>query len=101
MKGKIALVLLSLLVAAGDALAAQDAKKLYQRNCASCHGRNAEKPALHKARVLTTLDESQIVEALTERRDGKIDGAGNQPKKRLSDEDIRALAQYIGTLEKR
>lgn len=92
---------LTLLLSGGNALAAQDVKSLYQRNCASCHGRYGEKPALNRARVLTSMDESQITRALTERRDGDVQGAGSQPKKRLSDEDIRQLAGYIPTLKSR
>ncbi len=90
-----------LLMLAGDVLAAQNVKSLYQRNCASCHGRYGEKPALNKARALITLNEGQITEALTERRAGKIQGAGSQPKKRLTDEDIQQLAAYIQTLKTR
>lgn len=79
----------------------QEINGFYQKNCASCHGRSGEKTALSKARKLTTLDEAEIVEALKTRRDGKVKGAGNIVKKRLSDEDIQQLAKYIQTLDKR
>ncbi|SQI40806.1 Cytochrome c553 [Leminorella richardii] len=79
----------------------QEIKGFYQKNCASCHGRNGEKTALNKARKLTTLDEAQITEALKTRRDGKVKGAGNQVKKRLSDEDIHQLSEYIQTINPR
>lgn len=78
---------------------AQEIAGFYQKNCASCHGRHAEKTAFNKASVLTTLNEAQIAEGLTDRRDGKIQGAGNSVKKRLTDEEIQRLAAYIPTIK--
>ncbi|GKX58001.1 c-type cytochrome [Leminorella grimontii] len=80
---------------------AQEIKGFYQKNCASCHGRNGEKTALNKARKLETLDEAQVIQALQTRRDGKVKGAGNMVKKRLSDENIQQLAEYVQTLSDR
>lgn len=91
--------LLTLLLFSAIPVNANTAKGLYQQACNSCHGRNGEKTALGKARPLTTLNEAELIEALTLRRDGKIKGAGNQVKKRLSDEDIHRLAEYIPTLK--
>ena len=53
------------------------AEKVYKRSCATCHGKQGEKPAMG------------------ERKMGKIIGAGNPAKQRLSDEDIRNLSEYI------
>ncbi|GKX61797.1 cytochrome [Pragia fontium] len=80
-------------------LSAQTTAGFYSQSCASCHGRNGEKTALNKSRVLSTLDEAQVIEALTVRRDGKIKGAGNKVKMRLSDDEIKHLAEYIQTLK--
>lgn len=81
------------------AIAAQSEQKFYNMNCASCHGKKGEKTALNKARPLISLTEQQIIEALTERRNGDVKGAGNQVKKRLTDEDIKNLAKLIPTMK--
>ena len=46
--------------------------------------------------LLSAVENSQeISTALSERKMGKIIGAGNPAKQRLSDEDIRNLSEYI------
>ncbi|MDR0807428.1 MAG: c-type cytochrome [Enterobacteriaceae bacterium] len=83
-----------------NAQSTESAANLYQLACSDCHGKNGDKVALKKARLLVSLDEAQITEALIDRRSGKIKGAGNGVKKRLSDDDIKNLAAYIQTLKK-
>ncbi|WP_159566322.1 c-type cytochrome [Budvicia diplopodorum] len=73
---------------------------LYKNNCASCHGRFGEKTALGKSRPLTDLTQQEIADGLTARKAGKIEGAGNKVKARLTDEDITALAEFVVTLKR-
>ncbi|MBK5142248.1 c-type cytochrome [Budviciaceae bacterium BWR-B9] len=96
--GYLGLILL-LFSGMNPVIAAQTEQKFYNMNCASCHGKKGEKTALNKARPLISLTESQIIEALTERRNGDVKGAGNQVKKRLTDEDIKNLAKFIPTMK--
>ncbi|EGV07622.1 putative cytochrome C-553 [Haemophilus pittmaniae HK 85] len=76
------------------------AEKLYKRSCATCHGKQAEKAAMGESRHINQLDSATISKSLTERRDGVVaGGVGNPAKNRLTDEDIRALSEYIPQLK--
>lgn len=91
-------LLLGMLLHSGLA-SATDGKTLYQRDCAGCHGRKADKKALDRAVPLRTLSSEAIVRGLEDRREGKIVGAGNRAKARLTDAEIQALAQYIPSIK--
>lgn len=71
------------------------AEKLYRRSCATCHGKTADKPALGKSKIINQMNSEEISVALTERKNGKVEGAGNTAKQRLSDEDIKTLSEFI------
>ena len=71
------------------------AEKVYKRSCATCHGKQGEKPAMGESKIINQLKTEEISNALSERKMGKIIGAGNPAKQRLSDEDIRNLSEYI------
>ena len=71
------------------------AEKVYKRSCATCHGKQGEKPAMGESKIINQLKPEEISTALSERKMGKIIGAGNPAKQRLSDEDIRNLSEYI------
>ena len=79
-----------------------DAKKLFTSSCVSCHGVNAEKKALTKSQVIQGWDTSKTIAALEGYKNKTY---GNSMKtimegktKNLSDEEIKALADYISTL---
>lgn len=76
------------------------AEKLYRRSCATCHGKVADKPALGKSRIINQMNSDEIVISLTDRKNGKVEGAGNMAKQRLSDEDIKVLSEYLPSLKK-
>ena len=76
------------------------AEKLYRRSCATCHGKTAEKPALGKSKIISQMNPEEISVALTERKNGKVNGAGNTAKQRLSDEEIKVLSEYLPSLTK-
>lgn len=94
-------LLLALLIVSTPTFAqvTQAPNLLYKKSCASCHGRFGEKMALGKARPLTDLTQQEIAQGLSVRKAGKIAGAGNKVKSRLSDEEIIALAEFIVTLK--
>lgn len=78
-----------------------DGAKLFAA-CASCHGTNGEKKALGKSQVIQGWDAAKITAALQGYKDGTYGGAmkgimqGQASK--LSDADIKALAEHISKL---
>lgn len=83
-------------------LMAADGAALYKK-CASCHGMNAEKKALGKSQVIQGWDVEKGIAALKGYKDGTYGG----PMKGLmkgqvanySEEDMRAVSEYIATLK--
>ena len=97
------LLSLSLLTASQFVLADVDMEKaenFYKRTCATCHGKSAEKSALGQSRIINTLNSEEIYTALSDRKSGKIQGAGNMIKSRLSEKDIKMLSEFVPTLKK-
>lgn len=74
-------------------------EKLFKLSCATCHGKQGEKQAFNQSAVINQLDRETIITALQDRKAGKIEGAGNSVKKRLSEQEIQALAEFIQTLK--
>ncbi|EGT80860.1 cytochrome C biogenesis protein CcsB [Haemophilus quentini] len=100
---KTTLFSLSLLTASQLVLAdmnAKQAENFYKRTCATCHGKSAEKSALGQSRIINTLNSEEIYTALSDRKSGKIQGAGNMVKSRLSEKDIKMLSEFVPILKK-
>ncbi|MFZ7173654.1 c-type cytochrome [[Pasteurella] aerogenes] len=74
-------------------------EKLFQRNCAMCHGKSAERSALGQSAIINTLKTEDIITALQKRKNGEIIGAGNAVKSRLSEQDMENVASYVPTLK--
>nr|WP_226966518.1 c-type cytochrome [Sulfurimonas sediminis] len=78
-----------------------DGAKLFTA-CSSCHGANAEKKALGKSQIIKGWSETKIITALKGYKDGTYGGAMKAVMKgqaaKLSDADIKALAEYISQL---
>jgi cytochrome c len=91
---KIALTVLAL---ATFALA--DAPAAYN-TCKACHGDKGEKNTIAKDLVPASLSKAEVEKALNGYKDGSYGGAMKGVMKgqvmRLSDADIKALADYIG-----
>ncbi|EMG96319.1 cytochrome C-553 [Helicobacter pylori GAM119Bi] len=86
-------------LAFANALMATDVKALV-KGCAACHGVKFEKKALSKSKIVNMMSEKEIEEDLMAFKSG----ANKNPvmtaqAKKLSDEDIKALAKYIPTLK--
>jgi cytochrome c553 len=79
-------------------LGAADGAALYKQ-CASCHGKHAEKSALGKSKIVKDMRKEEIVAALNGYKDGSYGGSMKALMKgkaaRLSDADIKALADFI------
>ncbi|MBN6069922.1 c-type cytochrome [Aggregatibacter actinomycetemcomitans] len=75
-------------------------QKVYNRSCALCHGKQAEKPAMGQSQIINTFTQDQIINALQDRKSGKIEGAGNRAKSTLSEQDMQDVAGYVETLKK-
>ncbi|MCQ2836445.1 cytochrome c [Helicobacter pylori] len=86
-------------LAFANTLMATDVKALV-KGCAACHGVKFEKKALGKSKIVNMMSEKEIEEDLMAFKTG----ANKNPvmtaqAKKLSDEDIKALAKYIPTLK--
>ena len=75
------------------------AEKVYKRSCATCHGKQGEKPAMGESKIINQLKPEEISTALSERQAGNIPSAGSPAKQRLSEQDIHDLSEYIQTLK--
>src|SRR5215472_1326162 len=89
-----------LLVASTASWAAEDGAALYKKKCAGCHGANGEgKPAM-KAPALkgTKLEASQVAQHITKGESGSK-APHNKGISGVSEEQAKAIAEYIKTLE--
>ncbi|MCI6988111.1 MAG: c-type cytochrome [Campylobacter sp.] len=78
------------------------------KKCIACHGAKAEKSYLNKVPVLTTLDAETMVTDMKAYKAGEIEGGkgrfglGGVMKGQmasLSEDDMKAVAEYITTLK--
>jgi len=99
---KINLVILISLATTSLLMGAPDAKVLYDKKCASCHGANAHKKALGTSKILNTLDKQEIINAFVGYKNdtyrGRFKGLKRGLAKKLSEEDINTVATYVQTL---
>ena len=97
---KIALTM----IFAGATLMAADGAALYAK-CAGCHGQDGKTKALGKSAPIAGLPADQIVKDLQGYKAGTLNknGMGGVMKGQaaaLSDDDMKALADYISKLGK-
>ena len=68
--------------------------------CVGCHGANFEKAALNKSKIVKDMSKEDIVKALKGYKNGTYGGAMKgvmaPNAKKLSDEDIKAIAEKFG-----
>jgi cytochrome c6 len=106
MMKKLALSLVALavvaLVGAPAARAAADGKALYDAKCAMCHGKDGVAKPMAKGSA--DLNDPKYQEGTTAEALATVirDGKGKMPgyKDKLSDEEIKAVADYVKTLKK-
>ena len=75
-------------------------QKIFKRSCALCHGNDGEKHAMDQSKIINQMTQSEIIQALQDRKSGKIDGGGNRAKARLSEQDMQDVAEFIEHLPK-
>ncbi|GAA7398045.1 cytochrome c [Helicobacter pylori] len=82
-----------------NVLMATDVKAL-AKSCAACHGVKFEKKALGKSKIVNMMSEAEIEKDLMDFKSGaNKNPVMTRQAKKLSDEDIKALAKYIPTLK--
>jgi len=106
-------IALSLILACGVAMAAEanateakagaNGEALYKK-CISCHGDKGQTKALGKSEVITGWDAAKVEEALKGYKAGtrNVHGMGGLMKGQVasySDEDIKAVSEYISKLK--
>ncbi len=94
------LAILTLAAATAATLMAADGAALYKK-CAGCHGMHGEKKALGKSAVIKDMSKADILAALKGYKAGtrNVHGMGALMKGQvasLSEEDMKAIADYIG-----
>ena len=99
MKFYPALLAAVLAVSLNAQAASEQGEKLFKQTCATCHGKQGEKMAMGQSAIIQQLTEQEIIEALQERRAGKVTGAGNKAKARLTDQDMQNLADFLQSLK--
>lgn len=81
--------------------ASVNGKALYAK-CSGCHGANGEKKALGKSVAIQAWDAQKTIDALNGYKDGSYGGAMKALMKgqvdKLSDDEIKAIADYISGL---
>ena len=100
---KMKKIAIAMLLAGSTLVMAADGAALFAK-CAGCHGQNGEKPALGKSAVIKGQDAAKTIEQLNGYKAGTLNqhGMGALMKGQvaaLSDEDIKALAEYISSLK--
>ncbi|AFI03812.1 c-type cytochrome [Helicobacter cetorum] len=86
-------------LALANVLMAAEAKDL-AKGCIGCHGAKFEKKAMGKSKVVNSMTEKEIKEELMAFKEGKKKSPVMEMQaKKLSAEDIKALAKYIPTLK--
>jgi cytochrome c553 len=91
------------LILAATSLAMADGKALYAK-CAGCHGADGKTKALGKSDPIAGLAADKVVEELKGYKAGTLNkhGMGGVMKGQanMSEEDMKAVAEYIATLGK-
>ncbi len=77
-------------------------RTVFTRQCASCHGQNAEKSALNNSQIIAGWAPEKIIGALKGYQDGSYGGNMKAIMKGqaggLDNAEIEAVAEYISTL---
>ena len=87
----------------GTALFAREAREIVSSVCYDCHGSQMEQSCMGVSRIVNTLDTKSIHDALKgykhDHRNSYGMGSTMQEKASdLSDDEIKALSEYIPTL---
>lgn len=82
---------------------AADGATMYKRSCAGCHGQSAERGAGGTAPIVGKSS-GEIQKMLLGYKDGSFGGKQKNSMvnvvKRLADDDIKAISDFVGSLKK-
>ncbi|WP_301098877.1 cytochrome c [Otariodibacter sp.] len=80
---------------------AEKGAKLFKQTCATCHGKTGEKSAMNQSKIINQLNADEIVLALQNRKTGtiSISKAGNRIKSKLSEQDMKDIAEFLQKIE--
>ena len=97
----IILSVLACLFTFGVGFAAEDGAALFKAHCQSCHGADGSKASSSSA-AIKGWNSADVLKALEGYRDGSFGGARKQVMtnivKRLTDEQIKSVSDFVGTL---
>lgn len=83
-------------------LLATDGAAIYKKGCAGCHGQNAERSA-GGTKALKTNSSADLYRMMMGYKDGSYGGKQKVTMqnvvKKFSDEDLKAVSDYIDSLE--
>ena len=96
---RTAILVAAALVFAGAALAADDAKALYDSKCAMCHGTDGVAKAMAKGSK--NFNDPAYTASVDEIAKLTLEGKGKMPKMegKLTAEQAKAVAEYVKTLQ--
>jgi len=104
------LLIIAALIAAASAVRAADVKEIWDKNCASCHGKDGKGQTKMGAKLgvkdLTDAkvqDEFKDDQAFKSTKEGIKDKDGKikmKPAENLTDDEIKALVALVRTLKK-
>lgn len=99
-----AVALTAVLILGGTNVGAQEAidgKRLYERTCATCHGRDGRQAYPGRMRALDSVSEAEFRDfLLSKRSQERPTRAQDRIKAALTDAEIDALAGYVGSFRK-
>ena len=100
MKCKLLIGALTFLMVSLTALAADEGASLYKKKCAHCHGASGDGKSAMKAPALkdSALDVTQMVDRIA-KGEPSSKAPHNKGVAGLSDEQARAIAEYIKTMK--
>ncbi|HAO94270.1 MAG: hypothetical protein A2X99_02575 [Deltaproteobacteria bacterium GWB2_55_19] len=90
----------------GGASFAADGAAVYKARCAMCHGADGQgtamAPAFKASDYMKTAKDAEIADAITNGREGAAKKykqfASGMPKQTLSEDDVKAMIEYLKTL---